>query len=87
MPRRPKTYDDDDGRTIVNMDIEGMRWHDKTVKREKSNRQKPILGTQLTKSESRLYSWYSLIAGFVVASVFSATWILFVLFCTQIWFR
>ena len=85
MQRKPKTYEDDDGRTIVSMDVEGMRWHDKAVKRE--NKRKAIHGNQMTRSESRLYSWYSLIAGLIVASVFSLTWILFVLFCTQIWFR
>ena len=87
MPRKPKTYDDDDGRTIVSMDVEGMRWHDKTVKQENKNKRKAIHGNQMTRIESRLYTWYSLIAGLIVASVFSLTWILFVLFCTQIWFR
>lgn len=27
MARKPKKYDDDDGRTIANMNVEGMPWY------------------------------------------------------------
>ena len=29
MARKPKVYDDDDGRTIANMNVEGMPWYDR----------------------------------------------------------
>ena len=88
MKRKPKQYDDDDGRTIVNMDVEGMVWHDRRVRRQqRASSSGTAKGSQMTRSESRLYTWYSLLWGFVFASVFSLTWILFVLFCTKVWFR
>ena len=36
MANKPKQYDDDDGRVICNMDVEGMRWHDKRVRARKT---------------------------------------------------
>ena len=87
MKRQPKTYEDDDGRTIVNMDIAGMHWHDKSIRKQKNTGNGSVQGNQMTKSESRLYTYYSLIWAFVFCSVFSLTWVLFVLFCTKVWFR
>lgn len=88
MTKKPKHYDDDDGRVICSMDVQGMRWHDKKVRREaKAAVRHGVAGDQLTRSEFRRYTWYSLLAGFVIASTFSLTWILFVLFCTEIWFK
>ncbi len=79
--------EDDDGRVICNMNVEGMRWFDKNAQRiEQANRAKAT-GTQLTRSEARRYTWYSVLAGLSVVAVFSVTWILFILFCTQVWFR
>ena len=79
-------YDDDDGRVICNMDVDGMRWHGKKIRR-----QAPVLKTpqpgQMTASESRRYTWYSVLAGLLIASVFSLTWVLFILFCTKVCFR
>ncbi len=87
MLKKPKKYDDDDGRVICNMDVDGMRFHDKRVRREQRQISKMAQGDQLTKAEARRYTWYSLLAGLLIVAVFSVTWILFVLFCTQIWFK
>jgi hypothetical protein len=88
MARQPKQYDDDDGRVICNMDVEGMRWHDKRVRREeKAAARDAARGDQMTRAEARKYTWYSMLAGLLIASVFSVAWVLFTLFCTQIWFR
>ena len=35
MARKPRIYDDDDGHTIANMNVEGMPWYDR-VKRERT---------------------------------------------------
>ncbi len=39
MARKPKVYDDDDGRTIANMNVEGMPWYDRAqrIKRISGN--------------------------------------------------
>ena len=87
MKHQPKQFDDDDGRVICNMEVEGMRWHDKSIRREKFATRKDAQGGQMTRSESRIYTWYALLAALLIVSVFSVTWVLFILFCTKIWFR
>lgn len=87
MSRQQKKYEDDDGRVICSMDIDGMPWHDKQVRRELAAAKKQSAPAQLSASEARRYTWYSILAGLLVVSVFSVTWILFVLFCTEIWFK
>ena len=82
-----KQYNDDDGRVICNMDVDGMPWHDRKVRREKNVIQKFAQKGQFTRTESRLYTWYSVLSAMLIASVFSITWILFILFCTKVWFR
>ncbi len=81
------TYKDEDDRVIVNMDVDGMPWHDKRVRREKRPVPKNKGRVEFTRSESRLYTWYSVLYGMAIAGVFAVTWILFILFCTKIWFR
>jgi hypothetical protein len=93
MGKEPKKFDDDDGRVICNMDVEGMPWHDRQVRREKraerraDKRASVTQGVQLTKSEARRFTWYAMLAGLTIALVFSAVLILFTLFSTQIWLR
>ena len=87
MSRQQKKYEDDDGRVICSMDIDGMPWHDKRVRRELAAAKKQSAPAQLSASVARWYTCYSILAGLLVVSVFSVTWILFVLFCTEIWFK
>jgi hypothetical protein len=87
MNNQPKQNDYDDGRVICNMDVDGMRWHDQRMRRQKRAERKVVQGEQMTPSESRLYTWYSVLAALLIVGVFSVTWILFTLFCTKIWFR
>ena len=91
MASEPRKYEDDDGRVICNMDVEGMRWHDKRVRRpmfappERANSSFPQ-GDSLTDREARRYTWYAVLAGLLIAAIFSAVWILLVLFMTKVWF-
>jgi hypothetical protein len=87
MKKQPKQFDDDDGRVVCNMDVSGMRWHDKGIRRDISAAPKAAHVEQMTRSGTRLYTWYSLLAAMLIVLVFSVTWVLFTLFCTQIWFR
>jgi len=87
MKNQQKQYDDDDGRVIASMDVEGLRWHDKKVRQEQREARQVSHGDQMTRSESRRFTWYAVLAGLLIASVFSVTWVLFILFCTQVWFR
>jgi hypothetical protein len=88
MNKQPRQYEDDDGRTICDMDVAGLRWHDRRFRREKRAEARAAASAgQLTRSEARRYTWYAMLAGLMIVSVFSATWILFTLFCTEIWFK
>jgi hypothetical protein len=92
MAVHPKQYADDDGRVICNMDVDGMPWHDKRVRRERREQQRAIAAgqtdrEQMTKAEARRFTFHAVLAGLLIAAVFSAAWVLFVLFCTQVWFR
>jgi hypothetical protein len=79
-------YDDDDGRVICNMDVEGMPWHDKRIRREQ-RAARTAQGIQMTRRESRIFTWYAVLAGLTIVLVFSVVWVLFTLFATQVWFR
>jgi hypothetical protein len=87
MTAQPKQYDDDDGRVICNMDVPGMRWHDRAVRRQERAQRKASQGGQLTRSEALRYTWYAVLSGLLIAAIFSTVWVLFILFCTQVWFR
>lgn len=87
MDMRTPKHDDDDGRVICNMDVEGMRWHDRSIPRKEKLIRKAPQGDVMTKSEARQFTWYALLAAGLVVLVFSAVWVLFTLFCTQIWLR
>ena len=81
-----KNYEDDDGRVICDMDVEGMPWYDKRIRREK-RKAKTSKTPQMTRSEARRFTWYAVLAGLTIVLIFSVVWILFTLFATQIWFR
>ncbi|QRN83068.1 hypothetical protein JR338_11770 [Chloroflexota bacterium] len=95
MLKKRKQYDDDDGRTIVSMDVPGTRWYqenDPTRLRDESSSKsdskrprRPMV--ELTRMEVRQITWSALLAGLTIALVFSVTWILFTLFATQIWLK
>lgn len=86
-----KQYEDDDGRTIINMNVDGMPWYDRRhgigqVPEHEFGQSSPHR-TVMTDREYRIYTWGALKAGLLVASVFIATWVLLVLFLTKIVFR
>ena len=88
-----KEYDDDDGRTIVNMDVEGMpdsSWtamiHKRSRREDREElRQKVAEGVQLTKSETRRYTWYAILAGLTVLGVVGGGTVLFIFILWLLW--
>jgi hypothetical protein len=87
MNRQPGKFDDDDGRVICSMDVDGMRRHERSNRRELFVPPQAPSSGQMTRSEARRYAWYAVQAGLLVALVFSAVWVLLTLFCTLVWFR
>jgi len=90
MKMQEKQYEDDDGRVVCGMDVPGMPWHDKQFRRQSFFKRQSVhptpRGDAMTDSEARRYTWYAVLAGLLIVGVFSAVWVLFVLFCTKIWF-
>ena len=80
MARR--RHDDDDGRVIANMNVEGMPWHrPESPEGESSER------IQLSPAEARAAMWGALKAALLVAGVFILGAFLFILFCEYIWLK
>ena len=75
-----RQYDDDDGRTIANMDVDGMPWYSK---RKRSVKKMPMI--ELSKEERKgLYSGiFKAVA--LVALVFIVVFFLFIFLLTRIW--
>ena len=86
-----RQFDDDDGHTIISMDVDGMPWYDRrhefTRQPEHDPSQPSPYGTGMTNRELRMYTWGALKAGLLVASVFILTWTLLILFLTKVVFR
>ena len=81
--RKPNLPEGDDGRTIVNMNVEGMPWYVK-------ERETPPAGgenSEMTKEEARRYTWAAVRAGLLVALVFGVVFALFIAFCDFVWFK
>ena len=75
MPKKRKQYDDDDGRTVADMNVEGLPWY--VQKREKT----PAGETpeELDPAQKR--------AALLIAGIFIVGALLFILFCLYIWLK
>ncbi len=85
MPKERKRYDDDDGRTIAKMNVDGMPWYASGKSRasgQDENGQAEISG-----GEKISFVWGVLKAALLVTAIFAAGYLLFILFCTNIWFN
>ena len=82
MAKRKK-YDDDDGRVIANMNVDGMPWYVEAAKKKEASSQE----LDLTKEESKAVLWGTVKAGLLIASVFVVAALIFILFCIHVWFR
>lgn len=83
MPKKRKQYGDDDGRTVADMNVEGMPWY--VPKREK-----PAAGDdgpELDPAQKRAAMRGMLAAALVIAGVFVVGALLFILFCLFIWLK
>ena len=74
---------EDDGRTIVPMNVEGMPWYLKRPEGQESAGEH----TPMTKQELRAYTWAAVRAGLLVVLIFGLVFFLFIAFCDFIWFK
>lgn len=91
MAKKPKQYDDDDGRTIASMNVEGMPWYDRQMKRENRAQARAELadrvarGEALTGRESVRYALYAVLAGLTVVGVIAGGACLLILILYLLW--
>ena len=88
---KKKTYDDDDGRVIANMNVDGMPWSMRDVMSRRRKSDERLNSEQdfsdLTKEETRELVKGAMKAGLLIGGVFLAGAFLFILFCLFVWFR
>lgn len=91
MARKPKQYEDDDGRTIADMNVEGMPWHNARLKKEQREQAKAELrekierGEALTTRQTLRYTFYSLLAGLAVVGFIGGGVCIFILILWLFW--
>ncbi len=75
---------EDDGRTIANMNVEGMPWYNPSKDIAQSESAQDF--SDLTPKEKRAMTRGILVAALLVGLIFVGGAFLFILFCTQVWF-
>ena len=99
-----KQYDDDDGRVIADMNVEGMPWNNgysgynrwvggfinKKYKKD-LNQEMPDVQQgpeeEMTRKETFVVVFNAVLATLLIAGVFLLVIFLFLLFCTNVWFK
>ena len=78
----PKRDDfEDDGRTIADMNVDGMPWYAPNRGDPESTEK-----VELTREEQRWMIGGALKAALLVGGIFGIVYFLFLLFCTKVWF-
>ena len=79
-----KTYEDDDGRVVAKMNVDGMPWY----MRDQRNRTPENNDlSDLSKGETWEIIKGTVKAGLLIGSVFFVAFAAFILFCIFVWFR
>ena len=88
MANQRKLHDDDDGRVIANMNVDGMPWYQRSQRQfpgfPKTKRGSDF--SDLTKEETREIIKGALKASLLIAGIFILGMLLFILFCLYVWF-
>ena len=76
----------DDGRTVADMNVDGMPWYD-----AKTEEIKKITGTgeklpELDRKGEAALMWGVIAASLLIGLVFAGAMFLFILFCVKVWF-
>ena len=87
MKKKKKEAFEDDGRTIANLNVDGMPWYTeaKPLYPAKKEREKTALD-ELSRREAFKVSFNAMLAGLVVGLIFVGLALLFILFCVFVWF-
>ena len=86
-----KAYPDDDDRTIVDMNVEGMPWYRDGEKGDifgrPGKKKRPETAQDLSREEERAIFWGSMKAALLIGGIFTVCAVLFTLFCVFVWLR
>ena len=77
--------EEDDGRTIVNMNVDGMPWY--VPDRHFPGDEAGGPHYQMTKEEQRMYTIAAVKSALLIVLIFAVVFALFIAFCDFIWFR
>lgn len=77
MSRKPRQYDDDDGRTIADMNVEGMPWYVKRTAPKDKKAEQP----EMTRRESLAMMGGMMKAALLIGLAFFAVIGLFIALC------
>lgn len=86
MAKKKRTHEDDDGRVIASMNVDGMPWYQRGP-RQASPMNPSSNFDDLTKDETREIIKGALKASLLIAGIFILAMLLFILFCIFVWFR
>ncbi len=86
MADKRKLHDDDDGRVIASMNVDGMPWYQRGERFERKKREQASDFSDLTREESREIIRGALKASLLIVGAFILAMFLFILFCLYIWF-
>lgn len=75
----------DDGRTIADMNVEGMPWYSGEKNKKDNKRENDF--TDLTFKEKRAMMRGIFGAALLVAALFLLVFFLFILFCSYVWLK
>ena len=81
--KRRREYDDDDGRTIAPMDIDGMPGYNRHAKRLKEENGGQI--PELSKEEMRIVYWAAIKAGLLIVLVIGGAAALLIFLLLKLW--
>ena len=87
--RKDKAEFIDDGRTIADMNVDGMPWSMNKSPDAAPRGSETVPGYepyQMTKEEGRAYTHAAIRAGLLVALVFGLVYFFFLLFADKVWF-
>lgn len=77
-----KERNEDDGRTIAPMNVEGMPWYTPGESKPDNPDAEPM-----TRRQAWRYALYSVGASLVIVGVFGTVGAAFIWFCINVWFR
>lgn len=85
MKHKKNEYEDD-GRTIVNMNVDGMPWY-RPKENEEDSGDADREQISLNRTEGRAALWGALKAALLIGLVFATVYFLFILFCDKVWLK